>query len=261
MKHKLLFILFLFGSLLSSAYGQDSLAYKSKWQIRILAGGNIPITNLLQGNYVDYLLHYNDHSYYLQILSVSYFFHKHWGIDANLVQFCSSKRIGERNDNFVASMQSKYGDKYYVNAETNDIYEDMKSFYRANIGIIYRFETNKFYLYPKFSIGITDISTDDWQVHLKEKNSNNEYKLFFSKNNKPNYSLSLTLTPSVSFGYKLSKRVFFNADIILSHFRPSFTFEKEFVNLYTKESTVEYFDYKKDIFTLSLGAGLIFAIR
>ena len=96
---------------------------------------------------------------------------------------------------------------------------------------------------------------------MKEKNSNNEFGLFLSTKSKPSDRIFFTVTPSVSFGYKLSKRVFLNADVMLSHFRPNFVFEREFVNLYTRESSVEYFNYKKDIFTLSLGAGIIIVIR
>ncbi|MCL1938678.1 MAG: hypothetical protein FWF52_09825 [Candidatus Azobacteroides sp.] len=253
-----LFLIFLLFELLShSAYGQDSLAYKSKWQIRILAGGNIPITKLLQDNEVDYLLQYKDHSYYLQLLSSSYFFHRHWGADFNL-RIGGSSKIGYRTDDFIAKIQSRYGDNYFISAETN---ETKEAFYQAYVGIIYRLETNKFYVYPTLSIGGTAIYTNHWQAHLKEKNSNNEYGLFLSTKKKPSNGISITFAPSVSFGYKLSKRVFLNADVMLSYFRPNFVFEKQFTNLYTKKSAVEHFYYKKNILTLGLGGGIIIVIH
>jgi len=122
------------------------------------------------------------------------------------------------------------------------------------------FETNEFYVYPKLGIGGTSFDAGWTRADLKEKNTNIQSRVGYSKGN---YGLvkNFILAPSVSFGYKLSRRLFLNTDIMLSYFRPNFRFEKEFRNLYTNESTVEYFDYKKDIFTLSLGAGFIFVLH
>jgi len=247
---------FLFGVLACNAYGQDLLDYKSKWHIRILVGGNIHMTKFLQDDEVDYVLQYNDRSYYLQPLSGSYFFHKHWGVGLNL-RVGGNSKIGKRTDDFIAKVQSKYGHNFYISAKTS---ETKEVFHQGYIEIIYRFETNKFYIYPTLSIGGTAIYTNHWQAHLKEKNSNNEYGLFLSTKKKSSNGLFFTLAPSVSFGYKLSKRIFLNADVMFSYFRPNFMFEKEFINLYTRESAMEYFEYKKNIFTLGLGGGVIIVI-
>ena len=256
MRGKLFLAFFFLKILICSVCGQDLLAYKAKWQTRFLTGVNIPITKLLQDIETDYLLQYKDYSYCIELPSVSYFFHKHWGVNLNL-RIGGSSKLRDRTDNFIAKVQSIYGENYFVSAETN---ETKEVFHQPFLGVIYRLETNKFYIYPTLSIGGTAIYTNYWQAHLKEKNSNNEYGLFLSKNKSSN-GLFFTVATSVSFGYKLSERVFLNADVMFSHFSPSFMFEKEFVNLYTKESSVEYFDYKKDIFTLGLGAGLIIVIR
>jgi hypothetical protein len=257
-----LFILFSFGVFSFSIYGQDSLAYKSKWQTRLLFGTNIPITKLFQGTETDYLFQYDDNSYYWQILSISYFFHKHWGIEFNY-QAGTSSKIRERNDNFITNMQSQYGDNHYVNAGTGAAYDDFNFFSgdieRGYLGVIYRFETNKFYVYPKFAIGITSFCTDWGRADLKVKNSNIEYKVNYSSGKRPNDHF--TLAPSVSFGYKILKRFYLNADIMFSYYKTNIVFEKEFTNLYTNEKAVEYFDYKKPVSTLSFGVGLIFVIH
>lgn len=264
MIRKLLLIFFLFGTLMYGAYGQDSLAYKSKWQFKLpivgSIGVNIPITKFSQGAETDFLLQYRDYSYYMELPSVSYFFHKHWGVNFNL-RFGFPFKDDSRTDDFIANVLSKYGNNYYVNVETGEE-EYIRGFRQGNIGVIYRFETNRAFVYPTFSVGWETICTNHWQAHLKERNSNNEYGYFLSTKNKSSNDRNryLTLIPSVSFGYKLSKRVFLNADVMLSYFRPNFVSEKEFVNLYTKESTVEYFEYRKDIFTLGLGAGLIISM-
>jgi len=259
-----LFILFFFGICSFSTYGLDSLAYKSKWQTRLIVGTNIPMTKLLQGVETDYLLQYDDNSFYWQILSISYFFHKHWGLEFNY-QAATSSRIRQKSDNFATNMQLQYGDRYYVTPGAGVMYDDDFNFFsgdfeRGFLGVIYRFETNKFYMYPKFSIGVTSFYADWGRVDLKEKNSNIQCRVGYSKG-KYRPVDNFILAPSVSFGYILSRRFFLNADVMFSYFRPNFVFEKTTTNLYTGERTVEHFDYKKGISTLSLGVGLIFVIR
>ena len=265
MIRKLLLIFFLFGVFANNICGQDSLAYKSKWQIRLLAGADLPITRISQGTETDNLLQFDNSAFYLQPMypiTISYFFSKHWGAEFNM-QGSISRKARNRSDRFVADMQSQYGDRFYVNAtSTGDTDLDLSDVFsgRSFLGIIYRYETDKYYVYPKFSIGLTDFSTDRGNVSLKEKNSNNEFRISYSSGDKL-FKEYFTLAPSVSFGYKLSKRFFLNADIMFSHFKTDFQYKKTTTNSLTNESTIEYFDYKKGISTLSLGAGLIFVIH
>lgn len=261
MIHKLFFIFFSFGLIACTAFGQAPYVYKSDWQTKALFGVNVPVTKLLQGAKIDNLLHYNDHYFYWQPISISYFFQKHWGLEINY-QIGHSQRIRKRADNFKAVMQSEYSDKYYVYPTTKD-FVNTSSFTgvieRVYLGLIFRYENDKMYVYPKLSIGVTSFCSDFGRVDLKEKNSNNEYQISYSSGERPN--TFFTLAPSVSFGYKLFHRLYINADIMLSHFKTNIAFEEEFLNLYTKEKTVKYFDYKKDIFSLSFGGGLIYIMR
>ncbi|MCL2417249.1 MAG: hypothetical protein FWD02_04870 [Bacteroidales bacterium] len=265
---KLFFILF-FAILADSVYGREFSAYSSRWQTRPLVGVNIPITKLFKGAETDYLLSYDDRSFYWQILSVSYFFNERWGLEFNF-QAGTSSRIRQRANNFVTNMQLQYSDNHYVRAGTGADFDEFHSmwgdFHRGYLGIIYRFERNRFFIYPKFSIGLIEFSTDWGSANLMQKNSNFEHLVSYSRGIRRNgafiiYSSNLILAPSVSFGYKLSKRFFLNADVKFSYFRPNFTYEKTTTNLFTQQSTVEHFRYRKDIFTLSLGVGLIFVIN
>ncbi len=265
-----LFILFFFGLISFNSNGQDTLAYKSKWQTKLLVGTNISMTKLLQGAETDYLLQYDDNSYYWQILSITYFFHKHWGLEFNY-QAGTSSRIRQRGDNFMSNLQSKYNDDYYVSPNTGAIYNN--GFFEGDIsrgylGVIYRYETNKFYVYPKISIGIISFYTDWGKTDLKEKNSNIEHSISYLNKNRRGSSGALassadhfTLAPSISFGYKIAKRFFFNVDIMFSYYKTNIVYEKTITNLFTNEKTVEHFDYKKGVSSLSLGAGLIFVIH
>ena len=162
----------------------------------------------------------------------------------------------------MANMQSMYNDNYYVSPRTGANSDDFNfisgDISRGFLGVIYRFETNKFYLYPKLAIGTTAFYTDWGKADLKEKNSNIECTVEYSTKKTPHDHF--TLAPSVSLGYKLSKRFYLNADIMFSRYSTNIQFKKEFTNLYTNKSSAEYFNYKKSISTLHLGAGLIFVI-
>ena len=104
MKRKLFFILFLFGILANGVCGREFSVYESKWQTKPLVGTNIPITKLFQEKETDYLFGYDDRSFYWQIISLSYFFHKRWGLEFNY-QAGTSSRIRQRADNFATIMQ------------------------------------------------------------------------------------------------------------------------------------------------------------
>ena len=99
MTRKLFFLLFLFILFAYSVHGQESYVYRSNWQTKALFGANVPITKLLQGAKTDNLLYYNEHYFFWQPVSISYFFHKHWGLEFNY-QIGHSKKIGKKADNF-----------------------------------------------------------------------------------------------------------------------------------------------------------------
>ncbi|MDR2906740.1 MAG: hypothetical protein LBU91_01965 [Bacteroidales bacterium] len=264
MMRTLSLIFFSLGIFVNSICGQDSSANQLKFQFSVLGGANIPITKLLQGSYIDYLLLYKDHSSYRQILSMSVFFHKHWGLEfIHRPSDTRGLKPNERSGNFRASVQAEYGNKYeLISLKTNDIDAEeflfLSAMPRTYLGVIYRLENNKFYVYPKLSVGITTFYTDTNQIELKEKNSNLRYELLYSSKEKNRH---FTLAPSISFGYKLFKNIYISADIMYSYYKANTTIKKEFTNLYTKEKTKEFFDYKGKISTLSLGVGLTFVIN
>ncbi|WP_221390569.1 hypothetical protein [Dyadobacter sp. NIV53] len=258
-----IFIIFLlFGFFSDKAYCQDSLNYKSKWQIRPSYGVNIPITKLLDGGIPDNMFKYGDNSTYWQVLSISYFFHKHWGLEFNF-QGMTAGNISKRADNFLNAMKSDYEDNYYVTSSTSASYDDFNpfsgNFERGFIGLIYRYEKKRFFIYPNLSIGVSSFYTDWGNAILKQKNSNNLIEVTYDSGKQPNDHF--ILATSTAFGYKLSKRLFLNIDFMTSYYKTDITFIKKMTDLNTNISTSENIRYNKDIFTLSIGGGLIFVIR
>lgn len=258
-----LFFIVLFAILANAVYGREFIEYSSRLQTKSVAGVNIPITQLFQGAETDDLIGYYDGpSFYWQVSSLSVFFSERWGAEFNF-RIGTSSRNRLRGNNFKTRMQLKYGEDYYVQTRMGADFEEFNSdFSGIYLGIVYRFERNRFFIYPRFSIGLTNLRTDWGSVDLKKRNSNLEYSIFYTRPDErsPDPSTNFTIASSVSFGYKLSRHLWLNADVRLSHFRPNFTYQKTKTNLFTQERVVEQFHYRRNIFTLSLGLGLIFVI-
>ncbi len=238
--------------------------YQSTVQVKILAGVNLPVTNLLKGLETDYLLQYDDRSFYWQAASTTLFFHRHWGVEFNY-QASLSNYIDQRESRFKDWAYQQYNDNYYVQASTSALskgdmnYSDryfLGDIHRGYLGMVYRFESGKFYVYPKLGIGIMSFKIEYGSIHLKEKKSNNEFEIYYSGPTGGNNMF--TLAASTSFGYKLFNRMYINADIMFSYFRTDFTIKKTFSDLNTKEELTEYINYTQNNYPLSLGVGLIF---
>lgn len=253
----LILILFILGSI-HCAFGQEQSRTYSKWYLKPAAGINIPITKLLTGDITDNLFEYDDHSYYLQFISGSYFFSQKWGMELTF-QMCMSNNIHGREDSFNAQIQNQYGDAYFVNpGYSPGMYNsrsDVGVFLRGYIGLVYRIEKPKYIIIPKILIGTTGVATDSGTAYLKEKGAHTSLALSYkTENESESY---LTIAPGLSFGYRLSKRFIANFDLVYSYYKTDFQFVKETRNTFTEEVWTETIDYNKGIHTLSLGVGLI----
>lgn len=245
------------------AFSQDSISnYKSKLQAKPSTGFNVPISKLFKGEVTDHLFAYDDHSFYWQILSVTYFFQKHWGVEINF-QAGSSKRISKRGDRLMQAMESEYGNNYYVTPAIQYDYNDFDimtgHIQQGFFGVIYRMEYGRFFIYPKLGIGISSFDTDWREFYLKEKNSNTVLQVSYDSNGRPNEYY--TAGASVAVGYKLTKRVFINLDFLTSYYKTDVSYTKTTKNLASGEQVEEKSFYKKNIFTQSFGVGLIFVIN
>lgn len=255
-------LLFFLGIYTCKTYCQSSLKHKLEWQTRPNIGINIPITKLLNGSITDDLFAYGDNSTYWQVLSVTCFFNKHWGAEFNF-QGMTAGNISKRGDNFSNVIKSKHGDNYYVTPSTGASYDDFDyvggDFGRGFIGLIYRFEKRKFFIYPKFSIGVTSFHSDWGTALLKQKNSNNLLKVTYDSGKRPNDHF--ILATSTAIGYKLSKKIYLNIDLMTSYYKTDITFIEKTTDLNTNISTSKNYRYNKDIFTLSFGGGLIYVLK
>ena len=256
---KKLYFIITFTAFASLLHGQKDFAYKSKWLAGPSIGFNVPLRGLMQGYETDYLLKYSDKAFYFEPVSISYFFHRHWGVNVNF-QFGFFDN-NDREKSFLSFIDSKYGDNYYPTSSTS-IYPDGSTLFRGFLGLVYRKEFGRFYTYPSLAVGITSFPTDFGGAVLKEKNTNNKYKLNYSSGDE--YARGgeyFTVAPSISFGYKWKKRIWINANVRLMHYKPDIVFEKELTNMYTQKGEKELIYYNKDVYSLGMGVGFIFVLN
>lgn len=260
MKKPIVILLFL--CLFNISFAQDGLDAYTKWHLKPAVGLNIPITNLFCGEITDNLFKYADNSYYWQVLSLSRFFSSKWGLEF-AYQAGHSRNITDRADRFTLELQEQYGDKYFVSSSSGAQYETFSyiggSIERGYLGLVYRLEKPHFVLLPKISIGVTSFYTDWGSAVLKEKGSNNVYQLSFDPGKRPNDHF--TLAPSLTFGYRLSKRLFANIDILYSYYKTNIEYITELRNTFTGETAYETIDYKRNMHALTIGMGLIVELR
>lgn len=253
-------LLFLSGCFPAGA--QKRAPYASKWQLRPQCGYYLPANRLLRGDDADYLLTYSDRTFYVQALSIAYFFQKRWGAEFNY-QGSYARRTSHRGDNFGRAMQDQYGAAYYVSTSTGADYRHpglpQSAVERGYLGVVYRVETDRWYGYPKVSIGVTSFFTDWGTVYLKEKNTNRVVQIAYNKRREPHDQF--TIATSAAIGYKLANHLYLNIDLLGTFYRTHTAVRKTITDLNTKVESVEVTDYSKGIATMGAGAGFVIVLQ
>lgn len=258
MRYKII-ILCVFCIINTTAFSQKIKPYKTKLQVETAAGGSLALTKLFTGNASDHLISYAENAFYFQ-LAVSYFFHRHWGTELNF-RYMYDRSMSGRQGKFTDAMNARYGNNYFVlrpNAILTDEVGSSNGIERGVLGIVYRYEKNRLFIHPKLSFGICSFYTDYDNVYLKEKNANAVIGITYKPNKHPQDHF--IVSPAVSVGYKPWKRYFFSLDIAGSYFKTNFAYNEEIKDMNTGQINNTKFEYKKNIFNLSVGAGLIVRI-
>jgi hypothetical protein len=244
------------------AVSQNMTDYNAVWQTKPSFGYTLPLTKLLKGNVTDYLLEYDDMTVYWQVISLTCFFHRHWGISFNY-QANSSGNISKRAGRFLEYQHTTYGSDYYVIPSTGAIYDEFSiiggDVERGYLGLIYRIEKKRFLFYPELAIGVVSFYADWGKAILKEKNSNTVLELSYWPRERPNDHFAMAA--STTIGYKLSNRFYLNADFSVSRYKTDIMYAKTTSDLGTGEQFSETIGYQQQIYNLCVGAGLIIVIK
>lgn len=244
------------------AHSQDpSLRYNTKWHIGTSIGGTVTLHPFFKGEVTDPLVAFDDHTFSWQYLSVTYFFKKHWGVSVNL-RWSYPQKATKKADQFNKLMQAHYENNYYVTSNAGDALSVDPGFVGkiadGYLGMVYRQEWSRFFIYPKLAVGITSFSNNRGLVNLKQKNANDIFEVAFKQNNGADF---FTIAASALAGYKLSKRIFLHMEPLGTFYKTGFNYTKTTTNINSGETTTDVIFYKRNVFSVSLSAGLTFVIK
>lgn len=230
-----------------------------EFQGKLSMNYDIALTKVLNGGPTDDLLGYDDRTCYFPIIGLSLFVDKHWGLDFNFQAVISYKR-SRKSDRFAERMQAEYSSHYYVDPFSSAGYADPGgAIQRGFLGLIYRLESGRFFMYPKFALGITSFEANYGRAYLKEKESNKVLQVFYLTG-KPTRD-HFTIAASSAFGYKLCRWLYFNVDLQTSWYKTNISFTKTTTDLESGQVASESIRYKKNIFNLGLGGGFIISLK
>jgi hypothetical protein len=256
-----IFILLLICLQAVQVYSQDFLRYNTKWHLSTSFGGTTTLRPYFKGEVTDPLVEFDDRTFSWQWLSTSYFFKKHWGVALN-IQWSYPQRAAKKVDQFNQLMQAQYENNYYVNTYAGNIYTFEPGFVgkitSGYLGVVYRKEWSRFFIYPKLAIGITSFFNNRGEVNLKQKNTNDVLGVSFRSEGGRDF---FTCSASALAGYKLSKRIFLHIEPSGAFHNTGFSYTKKTTNLNTQESTTDVISYKRNMLSVSLTAGLTYVLK
>jgi len=239
-------------------YSQHTLPYHSKWQIGTSINSYAQVTPFFKDNATDHLIEF-DKSTLCSQLSVSYFFHKHWGIGIDLLAG-SSTSPAQKAGQFTESMQSQYERDYYVTTSTGENDASSKfNIERGYFDVIYRMESARFFIYPELAIGVSSFYSNWGRAYLKQKNANDVIEISYTPNKIPQDYF--TIATSVSFGYKLSKRIFLNIEPLISSHKTGLTYTQTTTDLNSKQSVMDIISYKRNALSVSISGGVVVVLK
>ncbi|RZL44790.1 MAG: hypothetical protein EOP00_19005 [Pedobacter sp.] len=238
----------------------DSLNYKSKWQVKVGAGTHLSFPKLRGINtFSDELIGYSGSAAYIQPMSVSYFWKKRWGMEFAF-QFLQKNDLAARAERFERFVGQRYDNEYFVDAYSGDeLYGGTPPVTQGWLALVYRYEKGKFLVYPKVLVGLISYEPGLGNAWLKKINANNIASLGISPEN-PLLERGM-FGASSTFGYKLSKRFFLNAELMLSHFNNNVVYNYTFKDISTGIENKEIISYKKNIYIMNVGIGLTYVFK
>ncbi len=245
-----------------SAQGKVRAPYASKVHIGVAGGICFATRNLFIGAKTDHLLAYDRVLSYYQMGPLTYFFRRHWGVTLK-VQLASSKNMRGRADRFIAQETTEYEAAYYVSASTSaktpyDL-ASTGSVQYGHIGLTYRYENARYFIYPTLSVGWISFNLDNATTRLKEPNAHTITRIVYAPEGFF-WEERFTITPSVMLGFKLSKYVWLHLDASTICYRPDFTYSQITTNLVTGESSPAiHYRYNRFMIDGSVGIGAMLA--
>lgn len=247
-----------------SSKAQTFQDYQSKFQFQFGLGVSAALVNMFEGSETDNLIQYQQFAPNLRIFSGSFFPKKRWGVNFSFDAFDMQAMNGDdKMKKFNDYLQATYSDKYHISTQydledSNKEEIDLATIGRGILGVIYRIEKDRYFIYPQASIGLNTFNINNAKITLRERNSNMIEVINYDSKLKNSSLLSYHL--SAKGGYKLNKVLWAHADVMLSYFRPQFSFtETRYNQTLNEHQSPIIHEYKKVQPSISLQVGLTLA--
>lgn len=247
---------------LMSALHSDAKKHKiniSSAQTSFMVGIYRPVTKFNQVHASAFLIDYSDYSFSFQPLCLAVTFSSHIGLEL-LYQPCVTLGNGERKRNFEQLVLNEFGNNYFVSFPNHSVLDEKVSpIHRVFFGLFYSKKISRFLFQPKIGIGATSFYSKSTSLYLKEKNTNQHYRVEYDSRD---HSVDrFTLTAGGYLGFHLSKSVLLGSNFSLSRFKPIINYSETITDIYTeKETLLSYTTYDKSIWNAGLNLGITFFI-
>lgn len=232
-----------------------------KWVVRPSFGMTLPITSLSGGYITDDLIGFESKTYYWQFISAAHFFNN-WGIELSFAGNSSSVLQG-RAERFIAKVENKYSEKYFVTASTGASYSDPNpiggAIEKGSIGPVYKIEKHRLVYIVRAMIGVTSFDSDWGAADLKEKGTNETMQIDWSTG-RPVKDI-FTFNPSFTFGYRVFNRIVIDFDLNYWMYYINFDYTETKEDMITQEIQSQKFAYADLINEVSLGIGLMIVLK
>ncbi len=250
-------IILLFGFFISG-YSQDQINSKFERKLTpfISIGGtaSLGFNEFSGNNEIDNLIGYEKNQ--LQFSLSGGVFYQHIGIEFLLTRGANASESDLNS--FHEDIRSTFNSNYFVPPQSSEDIIQPNATLLA--GPIYRFKMNKFLVITKLLIGSTKFNVEEKLIELKERNNNNT--LLASYQTKDGSESFFTISPRISFGYPITKKLFINAELNYNVFRSDIIYTKRLENIFLKEIiSTERIDQKKLVHALALGLNLTYNFK
>jgi hypothetical protein len=231
--------------------------YKSTFlHAKMSVGGSLNSTQIANTNVADHLIGFDTKVSSVQFLSITFFIKNKWGIDLSHQRLTSDK-IQTRTQSFNTELTNLYNNRFYVNPGNTEEYNDPR-YERTVIGLLYKFEHNKWMIIPGIRVGSITIPVDRTNGTLKEINGNKIYELDFVSDNSSDKAIATGL--SCNIAYRIFKNFAFHLEGSYYYVKPDFTITETLTDLYLKQSTETTHHYTTPIHMFGIEAGLMFIL-
>lgn len=192
--------------------------------------------------------------------TIHYFFHKNWGmyLDGQYDEYSTQSRNNNAGSQLAEAL---YKEDYFLSSLEITNGSTHKKSLRFIIGPSYSIEQQNFMLRIGIGLGITTFRATQTAGYLKEKNSNQNYRISFYNEGAAISPSPFTVQAHGQLGYRWHRRWGSIIGAKLANFDPGFDYRARRTNLYTGQTSVDQqYSYHKRISDFTWTAGMMYVI-